>query len=49
MKSIVTLVMTFSWILGIVFAKGVLSTVCAFLFPFWAWILVVEHYLIYLG
>jgi hypothetical protein len=36
-------VMTFTWIGGIVIAKGFWSTFFAVIFPFWAWYLVAER------
>jgi hypothetical protein len=42
MRALVGLFLTFSWIVGIVIAKGFWSTLFAFVMPLWAWYLDVE-------
>lgn len=37
------------WVLGMVLAKGFLSTAAAFLFPPWGWYLIAEAWLKYIG
>jgi hypothetical protein len=37
------------WVAGIVIAKGFWSTFFAFIFPFWAYYLVIERVLIHFG
>lgn len=49
MKSILTLILVTCWVAGAVLAKGAWSTFFAFIFPFWAWYLVVEKCLISFG
>ncbi len=49
MRFLVSLILTASWIAGIVIANGFWSTLFAIFIPFWAWYLVVERGLVALG
>ena len=46
MKHLVSLLLMFVWLWGIVLAKGVISTFFAVIIPFWSCYLVVEHIVI---
>ena len=43
MRAITWYVSCMLWLCGIVIAKGFWSTLCAVLFPLWAWYLVAER------
>lgn len=43
MEMFITVMVAVTWLMGIVIAKGVWSTLCAIWFPPYAWYLVVEH------
>jgi len=47
MKSLVSLVLLFMWVFGVILAQGVASTVLAIFIPFWAWYLSVSHLLVH--
>lgn len=49
MSSFLSFIFFLIWMAGIVLAKGFWSTLAAFLIPFWAYYLVVERIIIFLG
>ena len=46
MNSLLNLIMFIVWIGGVIIAKGFWSTFFAFIIPFYAWYLVIEHILV---
>lgn len=47
MKHVISFILFIGWLAGIAIAKGTISTLVAFVFPLWAWYLVVEHFLVF--
>lgn len=43
MKQLMSLILLFLWLVGIVIAKGFWSTFFAIIFPFWSYYLVAER------
>ena len=43
MKPLIYALFTVAWLIGIVLAKGFLSTLVAVIFPFWGYYLVAEY------
>ena len=49
MLYLIRFILILLWLAGLVLSKGFWSTLFALLIPLWAWYLVVEYSLLYLG